>query len=155
MQSIQNAVRRFFALSSLLTIKAALLRACRQPAPPIIAQPESAAAADTALAAESDTDTAYEDAEDQLVAWETERASRLDQVESYEQQGRQLLAKAALLRAALTCEDRGETFIAEELREHAETLGRESTTEAVADTVSDCPTLEIIGVEEVSAQPGV
>jgi hypothetical protein len=133
MQAIQNTMRRLFAMTALLTIKAALLRAfgkqamarvvpAREPVPEIVTE---------CAYAGSDVDT-----EDRFAAWEADRDRKMHEAEEYERQGLRLLSRAALLRVALRCDDRGETFIAQELREHAAACGCESDTGAVpADTI--------------------
>jgi hypothetical protein len=63
-----------------------------------------------------------EELEDTFAAWDTDRAERLQEAVECEQKGLRLLAKATLLRVAIQCDDRGETFHAEELRERAEIL---------------------------------
>jgi hypothetical protein len=50
------------------------------------------------------------------------RTKTLDQAEDSEQQGLGLLAQAALLRAAIRCADRGQTDLAEKLRDDADNV---------------------------------
>jgi hypothetical protein len=58
--------------------------------------------------------------------WDSHRADKLYEVESYEQQGLRLLAKSALLRVAIRCDDHGERSLAEELREQASLLDHQN-----------------------------
>jgi hypothetical protein len=149
MLAIRNTVRQMFAMTTLLTIKAALLRACGKQPPQSIQRPE--AVADTAP-----TDALYvdeDDPEETFAEWEAARNEMLHQVQDYEQRGLDLLAKAALLRAALKCDDRGESFIAEEIREQAEAIGGTSITEVPSDTW-DGPILDIVAAHDVPAQVG-
>lgn len=61
-----------------------------------------------------------DDTEDRFLAWEAARGETLQQAEDCERQALRLLARAALLRTAVKYDDRGETYIADELREHAD-----------------------------------
>jgi hypothetical protein len=132
MQAIHNTVRRLFAMTTLLTIKAALLRACRMPQTPHVIQPTEPA---PEIVTEC-TAAGADDTEDRFAAWEADRDEKLHEAEECELQGLRLLSRAALLHAALRCDDRGETFIADELREHAAAIGSGSDTTAVpADTI--------------------
>ena len=133
MQTIQNTVRRLFAMTTLLSIKAALLRACRKQSPPQVIQFSEPA---PEIVTESTVAGTEDDTEDRFAAWESVREERQHEAEECERQGLRLLSRAALLHAALRCDDRGETFIAEELREHATVIGSESeTTMVAADTI--------------------
>jgi hypothetical protein len=127
MQSIRNAVACLIALLSLHRLTGIWHRLRPQHAPQI-KQPQSNSSAPSALVSlTEDDDTSAGDSgpEDQFANWDTDRADKLHQAEAYEQQGLRLLAKAALLRVAIKCDSRGETFIAEELREHAHVLDGE------------------------------
>ena len=149
MLAIRNTVRQLFAMTTLLTIKAALLRTCGKQPPQPIQRPELAA--DTAS-----MDALYvdeSDSEETFAEWEADRNEKLHQVQDYEQRGLDLLAKAALLRAALRCDDRGETFIAEEIREQAEAIGGTSITEVPSDNW-DGPIRDAVAAQDVPAQVG-
>src|SRR5438132_11770256 len=112
MQTIQNTVRRLFAMATLLTIKAAVLRACGKLAVAQAIRPTEPVSQVITERAADDTD---DDTEERFAAWEAERDERLHEAKEYEEQGLRLLNRAALLRAAQRCDDRGETFIAAEL----------------------------------------
>ena len=132
MQAIQNTVRRSFTLTTLLTIKAVLLRACRRQVQPQVTPGTEPVPEIGAESAGSETD----DTDDRFAAWESVRDERLHEAEECERQGLRLLSRAALLHAAVRSDDRGETFIADELREHAEALGKDPETIVVqADTI--------------------
>ena len=131
MRAIRIAMRRYLAVSALLSFKDTLLRLCRKQAPIQPSAPTTRVKQQIELYVEA------EDPEDQFAAWEAERDDRLHQAEEFEGQGLQLLGKAALLRTAIRCEDRGETFIAQELREHAQALGSEPITEVPGDTLDE------------------
>jgi hypothetical protein len=132
MLAIHNAMRLFTIATNLRVIRDALLRLCRrQPQPIEPIEPIEPAAVTTPEAA---VYVEEEDTEAPFAAWEAERNEKLYQVQDYEQQGLNLLGKAALLRAAIRCDDRGETFIAEELREQAKGIGSRSITEIPSDT---------------------
>ena len=62
------------------------------------------------------------DADDQLIAWEQDRANTLHDAEANEQQGLRHLTKAALLRLVVQFEDEGLFVVAHELRQQADTL---------------------------------
>jgi hypothetical protein len=133
MQAIQNTVRRLFAMTTVLTIKAALLRACGKQVPSQVMQSTEPA---PEIVTECIVAGAEDETEDRFAAWEVDRDEKLHEAEEYELQGLRLLSRAALLHAAVRCDDRGETFLAEELREHATTIGSESDATAVsADTI--------------------
>jgi hypothetical protein len=132
MQAIQNTVRRLFAMTTLLTIKAALLRACGKQATAQVIQSAEPASEIVTECTVAGTD---EDTEDRFAAWEADRDQKLHEAEECELQGLRLLSRAALLHAALRCDDRGETFVADELREHAAAIGREPDTTAVSATI--------------------
>ena len=149
MLAIRNTVRQLFAMTTLLTIKAALLRACGKQPPQPIQRPELAA--DTAPTEELYVDE--NDSEETFAEWEADRNEKLHQVQDYEQRGLDLLAKAALLRAALRCDDRGETFIAEEIREQAEAIGSQSITVVPSDTL-ESPVVDVVAANDVPAQAG-
>jgi hypothetical protein len=130
MLAIRNIVRQMFAMTTLLTIKAALLRACGK-------QPQQSIQQREPVTGTPPIDELYvevDDPEESFAAWDAARNERLHQVQQYEQQGLSLLSKAALLRAAILCDDRGETFLAEEIREQAEAIGSRSFTEVPSDT---------------------
>jgi hypothetical protein len=133
MHKIQNTVRRLFTMTTLLTLKAALLRACRKQATAQVIQSTEPA---PEIVAECTVAGPDDDTEDRFAAWESDRDEKLHEAEECELQGLRLLSRAALLHAALRCDDRGETFVAEELREHAAAIGSESDTTAIpADTI--------------------
>ena len=115
MRAIQSAMQRFLIFANLNVVRQSLLRLCHRPKVQVI-KPEPA----IDVAAESD------DTEEKFAAWESDRDEKLHQAEMLEEQGLRFLAKATLLRIAIRCDDRGETFIAEELREHAQTLDNET-----------------------------
>src|SRR5579859_5174862 len=115
MVAMRKAVQRFIALLTVQHVKAGLLKIIyRQPQPSADDSEGSDKPVDEAPYAEPD------DAEEKFAAWEDERNDKLRHATDLEQQGVRLLAQAALLRAAIKCEDRGETFIAQELRELAD-----------------------------------
>ena len=143
MRAIQSAMQRFLIFANLNVVRQALLRLCRKPKVQTI-KPEPT----IDVAAESD------DTEEKFAAWETDRDEKLHQAETLEQQGLHLLAKAALLYTAIKCDDRGETFIAEELREHVDTIGREPATEVSDDTICDEPTLRLIRENDLPTNCG-
>ena len=62
------------------------------------------------------------DLQERVAAWEADRALELAEAGRYERDGLSLLAKAACLRAAVLCEDRGWTTAARELRRQADPL---------------------------------
>jgi hypothetical protein len=130
MVAIHNTVRLFAIASNLRVVGDALRRLCRkQPAQPIRpCEPTTATAPEAAVYVEE------ENPEEAFAAWEADRNEKLYVIQDNEQQGLNLLCKAALLRAALRCDDRGETFIAAELREQAEVMGSKSITEVPSDT---------------------
>jgi hypothetical protein len=149
MVAIQNAVRRFFSIQAMLTVKHALLRICRKQGQPVqVSEPTVETAPEVEIC------VAEDDTEERFAAWEDSRAEKLQQAESHEQQGLRLLEKAALLRAAVHCDDRGETFIAQELRDQADGIGSESFTDVPADTISESPRLRIVTGDEVPVQGG-
>jgi hypothetical protein len=75
----------------------------------------------TTPAATSQADGAHlDDADDQLTAWEHDRACTLHDAEESEQQGLRHLTKAALLRLVVHFEDEGLFDVAYELRQQAE-----------------------------------
>jgi hypothetical protein len=150
MRTIPNAVRRLFSVQGLLTIKAALLRLVfvpPAPQPTPLAEPESSPP--TPMSEE--IETAEPSPDEKFAAWEAERAEKLDQASTYEQQGLRLLARAALLRASVKCDDRGETFIAEELRELADDA---PATPPISDTAWERPTLRIVAADDTPANRG-
>jgi hypothetical protein len=145
MLAIRNTVQRVFAMATLLTIKNALLRIYRkQPSQPI-QQREPA----TDIAPTGELYATDDDPEETFADWEADRNEKLYQVQEYEQRGLDLLGKAALLRAALKCDDRGETFIAEEIREQAEAMGGKSITEVTSDT-GERPILHVVAAGAVA-----
>ena len=149
MLAIRTTVQRVFAMATLLTIKDALLRVCRkQPAQPIQNGEPVADAPPT-----EELYVAEDNPEEAFAEWEAARNQMLHQVQDYEQRGLDLLSKAALLRAALRCDDRGETFIAEEIREQAEAIGGTSITEVPSDTW-DGPIRDAVAAQDVPAQVG-
>jgi hypothetical protein len=62
------------------------------------------------------------DADDQLSAWEQDRANTLRDAEDSEQQGQRHLTRAALLRLIVQFEDEGLFVVAHELRQQADVL---------------------------------
>jgi hypothetical protein len=149
MVAIRNAMRLFVIASNLRVVRDALLRLCRKQPPTIQPiEPTADTVPEAAIYVEED------DAEETFAAWEADRNEKLYQVQDCEQQGLNLLSKAALLRAAVKCDDRGETFIAEELREQAEAIGSKCITEVPSDTW-DRPVLRVVAANDVPAQPGV
>jgi hypothetical protein len=145
MLAIRNTVQRVFAMATLLTIKNALLCICRkQPSQPI--QQREAV---TDIGPTGGLYAIDDDPEETFADWEADRNEKLYQVQEYEQRGLDLLGKAALLRAALKCDDRGETFIAEEIREQAEAIGSKSITEVPSDT-RECPILHAVAAGAVA-----
>ena len=149
MLAIRNTVRQMFAMTTLLTLKAALLRACGKQPPQPIQQREP-------VAESPPTDELYvaeDDPEETFAEWEAARNEMLHQVQDYEQRGLRLLSKAALLRAALKCDDRGETFVAEEIREQAEAIGSQSITEVPSDTW-ESPVVDVATTNDMPAPAG-
>jgi hypothetical protein len=65
-------------------------------------------------------DAQLDDADDQLTAWEQDRACTLHNADENEQQGLRHLTKAALLRLVVHFEDEGLFDVAHELRQQAE-----------------------------------
>ena len=130
MLAIRNTVRQMFAMATRLTIKAALLRACGKQPP----QPTPQRAPDAETPSTRELYVAEDDPEEAFAEWEADRNEKLHRVQDYEQRGLELLGKAALLRSALQCDDRGETLLAEELREQAEAMDHQSITEVLSDT---------------------
>ena len=175
MLTFRNALRRLLAVISLFGIDRAVARLHQRqtPTPP---REAAAAAAPNPLHDEpsrkgppyeappherpdepSCEETSYEesgDTEDTLAAWDTDRAERLHEAEQYEQQGLRLLAKAALLRVAIGCDGRGETFIAEELREHAQTLDSEYVDALSAEDVWEPTSTRFVPAHVVPADHG-
>jgi hypothetical protein len=150
MQSIPKAVRRLFSVQGLLTLKAALLRLVFvPPAPQPMPQAEPECSASTPMPEEACTDEPSPD--EKFAAWEAERAAKLDQASTYEQKGLRLLARAALLRASVKCDDRGETFIAEELRELADDT---PPTQPNSEAAWERPVLRIVAADDVPANRG-
>jgi hypothetical protein len=140
MVAMRMAVQRFLALLTVQHIKAGLLKIIFHRQTQHTAQTDaSGSSTDEPLYAEPD------DTEDKFAAWENERNDKLRQAADLEQQGVHLLAQAALLRASMKCEDRGESFMAEELRE----LADDNTPCAPSDTVAyDRPILRIAVAED-------
>lgn len=60
--------------------------------------------------------------DDAFAAWESERNEKLHEARQCEQEGLRLLNRATLLRVAIQCDDCGDTFHADELRERANGL---------------------------------
>jgi hypothetical protein len=149
MLAIRNTVRQMFAMTTLLTLKAALLRACGKQPPQPIQQREPVSDTSPADALYVEVD----DPEETFAEWEAARNEMLHQVQDYERRGLDLLSKAALLRAALKCDDRGELFIAEEIREQAEAIGSQSITEVPSDTW-ESPVVDVAAANDVPAQAG-
>jgi hypothetical protein len=152
MLAIQNAMRRFLIFANLNVVKHALLRMCRKPAVQVIT-PKSVIEPAIEPAMEVTPNTEVEDTEDRFAAWEDDRDEKLHQAEVFEEQGLRLLAKATLLRVAIRCDDRGEVFIAEELREHAQTLDNE-TVAALSREERWAPTIPF-NTNAASTPPGV
>ncbi len=138
MVTMRKAVQRFMALLTVASIKAGLLKIIFRHQP-TTEQTDSSSSTDVSLYAEPD------DTEEKFAAWEAERSEKLRHAADLEQQGVRLLSQAALLRASIKCEDRGETFIAEELRELADDNPPGAPIDAVA---YDRPILRIAGVED-------
>jgi hypothetical protein len=93
---------------------------------------------------EDDLYPAQVDTEDRLATLECEHTAKVHEADQVEQQGLILLRKVVLLRAAITCDNRRDTFVATELRELAETLGSDPTDEALAGAVGDTPVLRLV-----------
>jgi hypothetical protein len=74
----------------------------------------------TSVSISNADDTQLDDADDQLTAWEQDRASTLQDAEESEQQGLRHLTKAALLRLVVHFEDEGMFDVAHELRQQAD-----------------------------------
>ena len=149
MLAIRNTVRHLFAMTTLLTIKAALLRACgKQPTQPIQQREPVADATPT-----DELYVAENDPEEAFAEWEAARNEMLHRIQDHEQRGLELLGKAALLRAALKCDDRGETFLAEEIREQAEAIGSQSITEVPSDTW-ERPIPDVVTAHDAPDQAG-
>ena len=116
-------------------------RLCRKHAAEPTTPTEPTTETDTPLAIYADE----ADAEEKFAAWEMERSEKLRKATEHEQHGLRFLAQAALLRASVKCEDRGESFIAEELRELAADT---PLPEPVPATAWDRPALRIFGADE-------
>jgi hypothetical protein len=159
---IQNAVLRFLSLPNIQGIKARLLRFChKQQQPRAVLAAEVAPAAQEAEAAvslpaekelrEDDLYPAQDDTEDRFAAWEAEQNEKLHEAERLEQKGLMLLSKSALLRAAITCDNRGDTFIANELRELAQNA--DANTSPHTATGDGTPILRLVG-SDIPAKRG-
>ncbi len=136
---MRKAVQRFMAVLTLASIKAGLCSIIFRHRPNTEQTEASSSSTDESPYAEPD------DTEEKFAAWEAERSEKLLHATDLEQQGVRLLSQAALLRASIKCEDRGETFIAEELRELADDNQQGAPVEAIA---YDRPILRIAGVED-------
>lgn len=68
------------------------------------------------------TEDQLADADDQLIAWEHDRAATLQDADQSEQQGLRHLTRAALLRLVVQFEDDGLFVVAHELRQQADQL---------------------------------
>lgn len=139
MVAMRKAVQRFMAFLTLASMKAGLLKIIFHRQQPNTEQADTITSADESPYAEPD------DTEEKFAAWEAERSEKLRQAADLEQQGLRLIASATLLRASIKCEDRGETFIAAELRELADDNQPGAPIEAVA---YDRPILRIADVED-------
>jgi hypothetical protein len=135
-------------------IKARLLQFCGRHAPQVIPaalvtlpleQPAATEPGPTEdEIREDDLYPAQVDTEDRFAALECEHTEKLHEADQVEQQGLTLLRKAALLHAAITCDNRGDTFVGTELRELAESLDSDPTNEAPVAAVVDSPVLRLI-----------
>src|SRR4051794_36903084 len=114
MSAIQVVMSRFRLSARLRQLTATLRRLCRhQPVPACEEVPGQESVPEPALYAEP------ADAEEKFAAWEEERGRKLDRADECARQGLRLLARGVLLRAAVTCEDRGDVATAGELRQQA------------------------------------
>jgi hypothetical protein len=142
MLAIQNAVLRFLAVANIQAIKARLLQFCRKHTPR--AEPTVQAPTEEEIR-EDDLYPATDDTEERFAAWESEQKEKVHQAEQLEQQGLKLLSRAALLRAAIKCDNRGDSFVGSELRELADNVGNDFGIET---TTSDgTPILRLIGTD--------
>jgi hypothetical protein len=89
-----------------------------------------------------------DEVEDTFAAWDTERGEKLQEALDCEKKGLRLLAKATLLRVAIQCDDRGETFHAEELRERAQILDTENVDALSAEEVWQPTTLQFCNSDD-------
>jgi hypothetical protein len=144
MRAIQNTMRRFLIVLNLHAIKDALLRVCRkrtpaviQPSEPVVETPPQ----DDEMYAEDD------DVDERFAAWEEARSETLQQANDCERQALRLLSRAALLRAAVQCDDHGETFLAGELRAHANDV-------AVSQSALNHTALRLVGFDDTPAECG-
>jgi hypothetical protein len=152
---IQNAVLRFLAVSNIQGIKSRLLQCCRKHTPQVVRAAEVTEPAQQPASTEQappedeiredDLYPAPDDTEDRFAAWETEQNERLHEAEVFEQKGLILVRKAALLRAAIQCDNRGDTFVANELRELAQNLDADPSTDTV--TGDGAPILRLVGTD--------
>jgi hypothetical protein len=142
MQTIRNALRRVLIAPNLVAIMEALLRLRRNQMPPATGTTEPAPNPPP-----PEEYTEEDDSEERFAGWETARAETLHEAGTCERQGLRLLARAALLRLAVQCDDAGETFIADQLREHA-------IEPPVPDSVWDRPPLRIVGTDNTPTQRG-
>jgi hypothetical protein len=147
MLAIHNAVLRFFAVANIQAVKERLSSLCRrQTQLAQEAKPVDKASAEEEIR-EDDLYPAFDDTEDRFAAWEAEQNEKLHEAETLEQQGLALLSKAALLRAAIKCDNRADTFVAGELRELADNVRSDATTTTPADTNGTGPILRLVGTE--------
>jgi hypothetical protein len=133
-------MQRFLVVLNLEVIKLALLR-WRNKVASVFSRENESATENESLSLHGD------DTEERFAAWEAARGEILDQAEGYEQEGVRLLARAALLRTSVKCDDRGESFIASELREHADDV-------SLRDASSARPQLRLVGNEFSPANRG-
>jgi hypothetical protein len=137
MIAIHTALRRGMIVLGLPVVLGALLRLYRHYGPQRIEPTEPTMPPEPCApltATEDDTEVYAEEAdpEEAFREWEAQRNERLVRIQDLEQQGLVLLGKAALLRAAVKCDDRGEGFFADELRDQADKIDASTLNEVPA-----------------------
>jgi hypothetical protein len=95
-----------------------------------------------------------DEVEGTFAAGDTERGEKLQEALDCEKNGLRLLAKATLLRVAIQCDDRGETFHAKELRERAQILNTESVDALSAEEVWQPTTLQFCNSDDAPTTRG-